>query len=61
MKKTAGYTRTALVFELLVAAFGVLLVLNVNIGSKNVSIPPGRIFKGCAPKTLPHFPTRGHP
>lgn len=45
MKKTAGYTRTALVFGLLVAAFGVLLVLNVNIGSKNVSIPPGRIFK----------------
>ncbi len=45
MNKTVGYARTTLVFCLLLFAFGAFLVLNVNIGSTNVSIAPGRIFK----------------
>lgn len=45
MNKAGRYTRTALVFVLLLFAFGVILTLNVNIGSKYVTASPGQIFK----------------
>ena len=45
MKRAVRYTRTALVFVVLLFAFGVMLTLNVNVGSKKVQIPPARIGK----------------
>ena len=43
MKKSTATARVAVMFALLVFAFGAALVLNVNTGS--LSIAPGQIFK----------------
>ncbi|MBQ3667701.1 MAG: iron ABC transporter permease [Clostridia bacterium] len=45
MNKARRYTRASLVFALMILAFGVILTLNVNIGSKYVTASPLDIFK----------------
>ncbi len=45
MNKAVRYTRVALVFCLILFAFGVLLILNVNIGGNKAAISPGRIAR----------------
>ena len=45
MSRGRAAARTGTVFALLVLAFGVMLVLNVNIGSQRASIPVGRILE----------------